>query len=75
MRWVTAIYVSACSDRKQDELIKMAYKNSYVYDKNMYYKRPPFSITGVPRLLVPQKVSLGYHRNPKIMGCILSARN
>ena len=27
----------------------------------------PLSTTGIPRLLIPQKVTLEYHRNPKIV--------
>ena len=41
------------------------------YNKNQYHKRSPLSTTGIPRLLVPQKVTLEHHRNPKIMFCIL----
>ena len=39
----------------------------YSTTKNYFLERPPLSTTGIPRLLVPQKVTLEYHRNPKII--------
>ena len=59
---VFAIYMTST---KRDKLFKMAQKMQ-TYDENENHKRSPISNTGIPN---------EYHRNTKIMGCVLLTSN